>query len=300
MDSVLDHAPVGVGIVGLDGRFLKVNNQLAAELRRSAGALERLRFQDITDLRDLDPDMENVERLLRGDADSYSMEKRFCDGADEPFWTQLRVSLVRGSSGAPLHFLSVVEDISLRKAQEQDMLNLALRDPLTGLPNRHWFDREAEALFRRWRQEGCSGAVTVVDVNGLKEVNDRWGHAAGDTVIAQAGQRLAAAVRKHGIAARLGGDEFVLLLKTHLQQFGAVLRWLLGRPVPWQGVQLPCSISAGSAVPGADGGTLAQLMAAADARMYEDKRQFYARFPEGVRLPRCGAPQAAAQPVHGR
>ncbi len=89
----------------------------------------------------------------------------------------------------------------------------ALIDPLTGLANRPAFE---QALEREWllvkREQRCDGYVVVADLDSLKAINDRQGHAAGDEVIIEAGRALAGAARRSDLVARLGGDEFAALL----------------------------------------------------------------------------------------
>lgn len=102
-------------------------------------------------------------------------------------------------------------DITVHKQVEEQVRALALRDPLTSLPNRALFqDYLAQALARAWREGGAVAAM-LLDLDGLKEINDTFGHAAGDRLLRQVAARLAAAVHAGGTLARLGGDEFALI-----------------------------------------------------------------------------------------
>ena len=89
---------------------------------------------------------------------------------------------------------------------------LAFTDPLTGLLNRRGFDYAVAREEARARRFGCLVALALIDVHGLKTINDRHGHIAGDTVLRTVGTALATSARGSDIVARFGGDEFVALL----------------------------------------------------------------------------------------
>ena len=89
---------------------------------------------------------------------------------------------------------------------------LAYIDPLVGLPNRRCFFKDLEHAIARLSRCGGSAAIVYVDVDGLKQINDRFGHQAGDAALIKVAQTLAASVRASDIVARLSGDEFAVLL----------------------------------------------------------------------------------------
>jgi len=142
----------------------------------------------------------------------------------------------------------------------------AQTDALTGLLNRGAWDRLLEAEELRCRRYGHAAAVALIDLDGLKQVNDTAGHAAGDQLIASAAQALRAAARGADLVARLGGDEFGLLAVEY-GEAPARLQERLRLALAKVGVQ--ASIGVALRVP-ATGLALAQQFA--DAHMYEDKR----------------------------
>jgi diguanylate cyclase (GGDEF)-like protein len=97
-------------------------------------------------------------------------------------------------------------------AKVSEVRRLALHDTLTGLPNRRNLHMQLEGSVARAQRDGSRFAVLMIDLDGFKPINDRYGHHAGDAVLLAVGQRLSAQVRKGEIAARLGGDEFVVVL----------------------------------------------------------------------------------------
>jgi len=114
-------------------------------------------------------------------------------------------------SEAP-HQAIAVRDLSARRTAEEHIRFLAHHDALTGLPNRASFGRSLEEEIAHSRRSGEKLAVLALDLDRFKEVNDLFGHPAGDSLLQRVGHALLAAVEGQGIAARLGGDEFAILI----------------------------------------------------------------------------------------
>ncbi len=175
------------------------------------------------------------------------------------------LALCAAGCGVVLHW-------RLRKARSQ-----ALRDPLTGLPNRILLeDRIDQALQRAQRAEE-SFALIVVDLDGFKDVNDVRGHRAGDTVLRTLARRFEGVVRASDTVARVGGDEFVVLSLTTVddEQAAALvgrLRQALRQPFRIDGTTVEIDASIGWAVFPGDGATRDDLLARADGQMYATKR----------------------------
>jgi diguanylate cyclase (GGDEF)-like protein/PAS domain S-box-containing protein len=117
--GIVEHAPIGLATVSLEGRFLEVNRSLCEIVGYEKAELERMTFQQVTHPDDLAPDLDNAKRLLAGEIPFYKMEKRYIRKDGRVVWVQLTGSLLRDAVGAPLHFVAQVEDISDRKAAEQ-------------------------------------------------------------------------------------------------------------------------------------------------------------------------------------
>jgi diguanylate cyclase (GGDEF)-like protein/PAS domain S-box-containing protein len=208
-----DDAPIGMGLVAPDGRWLRVNRTLTEITGYSEAELLERRFQDVTHPDDLDLDVTQATSLLADEIRSYRMEKRYVRPDGSSVWVMLSVSLVRDESGAPLYFVSQVEDISERKAAEQELKRLAEHDSLTGLLNRRRFGEELEReLARLARHPGQHAGLLLLDVDRFKEVNDSLGHPAGDDVLCAIAQTLTRRLRGTDVVARLGGDEFAALV----------------------------------------------------------------------------------------
>ena len=150
-------------------------------------------------------------------------------------------------------------------------------DPLTGLANRRSLDRRFETGLAHAQRSNGSIIVVVLDLDRLKEINDTYGHEAGDRALRAIGSVLKATVRQNDLCARFAGDEFVVVLwdcsPDHEARRVAELQTAVGaHPFePRPGVRVSLSISAGPARFPVDGKTFDELLAAADARMYQDK-----------------------------
>lgn len=165
----------------------------------------------------------------------------------------------------------------------RQLRRMAVTDPLTGLPNRHVLDTLLSVEMARARRNTSPLALAVVDIDGLKAVNDRLGHGAGDDLLRTAARTWTAALRQSDTLLRYGGDEFLLLMPgTTLSVAGVALDRMVGAsPVP---------ASAGIAEYRPPE-SAAQLLARADAALYDRKR---------ARLV-CPAPETEAHdPDHSR
>jgi diguanylate cyclase (GGDEF)-like protein len=168
---------------------------------------------------------------------------------------------------------------ALRNAALVDQIrHQALHDDLTGLPNQRLLeDRVAQALEQA-RRDGVRTGLLFIDLDGFKAVNDSLGHAAGDETLRQVAHRITGALRLSDTVARLGGDEFAVLLPRLSQpacaeEVAAKLGELLSEPFHVHGHDVSLGASIGAAVYPDRGVTFAELLRAADAAMYVEKRR---------------------------
>ena len=162
------------------------------------------------------------------------------------------------------------------ETKQRELDRLASHDTLTGLPNRRlFFDRLNQALARAKRHDGQL-ALLFIDLDHFKDINDKLGHAAGDTVLCAVGQRLLHLVREADTVARLGGDEFVILLDDvdgpiAVDQVAQRVLDALGTPVIHEGLSLICGGSVGVSRYPQDASELTELIGLADQAMYQAK-----------------------------
>lgn len=176
-------------------------------------------------------------------------------------------------------FSAFLHDITERKRTEEARLREARLDPLTGLPNRRALHELLPRAMARVARSGQPLALCFIDLDGFKEVNDSFGHEAGDEVLKEIAHRLRARVRQTDSVARLAGDEFVVLLEGLPQGMAdarAVAEELLAdlrRPIPVTGGTAQLSASIGIALHAqGNESTPEQLVKRADLAMYEAKR----------------------------
>ena len=169
---------------------------------------------------------------------------------------------------------AVASDAFARLRLTDEMTHLARHDVLTNLPNRALLLDRVEHALRNSRRHGRRIALLFCDLDGFKQVNDRFGHAAGDAVLVEVAQRLTSCVRDTDTVARLGGDEFAILLEdVQPDQVDAACERILAALRPSANVagrQLPLSTSIGVAL-GDTGRSAEHLLRNADMAMYEAK-----------------------------
>jgi diguanylate cyclase (GGDEF)-like protein/PAS domain S-box-containing protein len=216
-----DHAPIGMALVSMEGRFLQVNHALCQITGCSASELQASTVADITEFEDQAADVVAWERLLGGETATYTLEKRYISDGGAPVWVSESATLMRHQDGSRNYFLLQVIDISEQKQAEADLADerrrliaAALTDELTGLPNRKALLDRLKIALARARREGRDIAVLYCDLDGFKRVNDTGGHVAGDAVLVATKSRLERVLRKGDTLARVGGDEFVVIIET--------------------------------------------------------------------------------------
>ncbi len=170
-----------------------------------------------------------------------------------------------------------------QKRLEAQLLHDAFHDPLTGLANRSLFREHLDRTLERSRRRRTSVAVLFLDIDDFKVVNDSLGHGAGDRLLVEVADRLAAVVRVGDVAARQGGDEFTVLIERVRDEAEAIamaerIATELRRPVELDGRPLVVGVSIGIAL-GRGRDTLAtDLLAHADAAMYAAKEAGKGRY----------------------
>jgi PAS domain S-box-containing protein len=132
--ATFETAAVGIAHVARGGRWLRANARLCEILGYSEVELRGLTLGALTHPDDLDPDIEHAARVLRGELETYSLEKRFVRQDGSPVWVYQTVSLVRDQPGEPDYFIAVIEDITTRReVQEHLETALAVKDEFLGL-----------------------------------------------------------------------------------------------------------------------------------------------------------------------
>ncbi len=217
---------------------------------------------------------------------------------DDPFFRFSLNQAIHGLVGLVLLFntYSIYQQWTIKKLRRQfseqlGMMNrlqaraeeyhkLATSDALTGLYNRRFGDQRLEAEASRSQRYGRPLTVVAIDLNEFKQINDTYGHAAGDHVLREFADRLNAAIRASDVAVRMGGDEFLVILpECPTERVEAMLNRLQSIEVEFGGRKIPVSFSAGW-VGYESGETPEQFLERADKTLYADKRAHKVHAPE--------------------
>ncbi len=277
--TIFDAAPIGVALVEAHQpwKLVRANDALAEMLDLEPAELVGRALQSMIDQPHREVAQAHIARLLDGAQHSEGVELQIRDIGGEPTWIVLTGAVIDNQNDRPRQLVLQLVDITQRKQYEQQLRIYAERDTLTGLLNRRRFDEElgrAVAACSRYR---TPTTLLVCDLDNLKLINDTLGHHAGDELIKAVATELLQRARQTDLVARMGGDEFTMLLThTGLEQAKAMAESLraavLELDLHADGQRLHTTLSIGLA-PLGNGQSAKDSMIAADAAMYEAKRQ---------------------------
>jgi len=274
-EKAFTHAPIGMALVDMDGRWLQVNDALCQITGRTRRHLEASTPQAITHPDDVERDADSIRELVDGKILSCQIEKRYRHSWGHYLWVLLTLSVVRDDGGRPLYFVSQVQDISERKKLAARLDYLLDHDFLTGLFNRRHFQEELAKETERVSRYGANGAVLMIDLDNFKDVNDAFGHKAGDDLLKGVAGALKHRIRQTDVVARVGGDEFAMLLpEADSDQAQIVANGIvknLARQVAVLG-ERSVHITASVGIALFDGHAPGDVLEFADVAMYEAKQ----------------------------
>ena len=276
--TAFDYAAIGMALVSPAGKWLRVNHSLCGIVGYSESELLKTDFQAITHEDDLGNDLAQIYRMLAGELLTCQVEKRYLHKDGQEVWALTSISLIRDAQGAPIHFIFQIEDITERKRAEGAIKTLSLVDELTGLYNRRGFLAFSEQHLISVQRANKSLMVVYADLDGLKQINDSFGHKEGDRALMKTAEILRETFRSSDVLGRLGGDEFTVFaavepeggVETVMARLNDnLLKYNSQNASPYR-----LSISVGLAFMHPDESqTVEELMAQADESMYKNKRQ---------------------------
>jgi diguanylate cyclase (GGDEF)-like protein/PAS domain S-box-containing protein len=291
--ATFEQAAIGIAHTTAEDRFLRVNEKLCSVLGYTRQELLEMSMHDISHPDDRGKGARNRQRLIAGEIDTISAERRAVCKDGTVKWLNRTISMVRDSDGEPAYFIRVMEDITERKRLEDALQHTATHDKLTGLPNRSLIhDRLRQSVEQATRRDRVVG-VMFIDLDRFKLVNDTLGHAMGDRLLQIVAQRLEACVRGEDTVGRLGGDEFAIVLTELANACDAeivaqkVLDSLSGT-LDLDGHEAYVTASIGIATYPLDGADADTLIRNADVAMYrakaagKNKFQLYSRALDGA------------------
>ncbi|MBQ1042315.1 MULTISPECIES: putative bifunctional diguanylate cyclase/phosphodiesterase [unclassified Micromonospora] len=276
--AVFTGAAIGIGIAGVDGQIIEVNQSFADMLGYTVAEMRRMNVSVLAYADDAAGMWELYQELIEGKRDSARVEKRYYRKDGSVVWTDLAVSLIRYDDGRPRFTVAMVEDITERYELQQRLRFQALHDPLTGLPNRTLFFETLSTVFDRAGDDQRVG-LCFIDLDGFKAINDSLGHDLGDRLLKVIARRLSDCVAGRGhLVARMGGDEFVILVDSDggiddAVEVAELALAAVSAPVHVADQQLAVSASIGIVECPAAETSVADLMKAADTTLYWAKAE---------------------------
>jgi PAS domain S-box/diguanylate cyclase (GGDEF) domain len=283
--SIFENAVEGIYQVGRDGHFISANPSLAriygfatsAEFMAGMNASPESFYFD-------ESRREEFYQTLEQEGEVKNFESRVRRGDGRVIWISENARRIVDSRGRTLYYEGSLEDITLRKETEDQLMHQAFHDPLTNLPNRLLFqDHLQMAMERSRRRPGYLFAVIYLDLDRFKIINDSLGHDIGDSLLRTVAQVLVNCARTMDTVARFGGDEFAILLEEIAAPRDAIkiARRILdetSKPFNLEGNEVFTSASLGIVLHTQDYERPEALLRDADTAMYRAKELGKSRF----------------------
>ncbi|MBH9409052.1 diguanylate cyclase [Pseudomonas aeruginosa] len=275
--AILQSLRDGYFEMDVDGVILTVNPALCQLLGQTRETLIGHPYYELLGEDDLARARQPFQRAMQsGAGKTFAIPLQRADGSLGYF--EATVSLIHDLQGELRGYRGIVRDVSGQIAYQQQLLEMAYRDPLTGLGNRKAFDEQLGQALLRAGSGGSELALLYLDLDRFKEVNDRFGHDIGDALLRTVAERVRSTLRQPDKAYRLGGDEFAVLLEdsqeNNPQRLAERLLAALVQPIALNGERIDfVTPSIGIALYPRHAGDAEGLVRAADSAMYEAKRQ---------------------------
>lgn len=294
--AIMETSPDSVAVTDLLGNYIFANKQTAVlhgldspDEFIGKSAFNFFSFSEI-------PKATKHMQLTRADGFSRNIEFNLQRKDGSTFPAELSAALIKNEIGLPVAFIAITRDITERKRSEVQLNEMnerlrlqlveieklqailheqAIQDPLTGLYNRRFMEEALKQELARAKRGNQSFSVIMLDMDNLKTLNDKYGHAVGDIALKSISKLLKAQTRVEDIACRFGGDEFLIILHNADEPTASarVQEWSESAEeidIVHEGVHLPVSFSAGIATY-PDYKSIEEIIRAADKAMYEVK-----------------------------
>lgn len=273
-DALLSSSPDLNYIIEPDGKILYSNKAFNQFFRKTSGELARANFLSLCATFDSDIGTRIDQVIAR--RKTYRAEMCAVHGEGDGRSFEFLLVPVLDQTGRCEAIAGSARDITERKASEERILRSANHDSLTDLPNRNLFRERLQHEIKRYSRTRLPLGILFIDLDGFKDVNDLFGHSAGDQLLQQVAMRMNARVRDTDTVARLGGDEFGVILTdvTDPIQIDTIATQIireLHRTFTLAAGEATISASMGVAIYPGDGETPDELISKADIAMYESK-----------------------------
>lgn len=273
--ALFNQSDDAVMIIGVEGEILNANERALRMYGFDTKEMIGMRIQSFSPV-DQQSDIQEKFDALRSGKEIPVFETNMKRKDGSIFQVEINITRVLDENGKPLYMQSISRDISGRKENEAQLRMMAMYDGLTGLPNRMNLSMKFSRAIADAQENREFVAVLFLDMDGFKQVNDRFGHEQGDLLLTKIGGILKDSIRKSDMVARVGGDEFVIILENILAPHtpGLVADKIihaLSKPLKIAGETINLSTSVGISLFPTDGEDLEILINCADKAMYQVK-----------------------------
>jgi diguanylate cyclase len=272
LGAILEILPYPIYIARRDdGQLMFVNRKTCLLFQDRPGNLLRKRSTDFF----VNPqERQELRQLLETLSDIRDVEVMMETAQGRPFMAEV-AAIAMDYGGAPA-VLVALNDISQRKEMEAELFRQASTDPLTGVSNRRYFLAQGEQELRRSRRFTRNMSVMMIDADHFKNINDKYGHAAGDAVLKSIVKRALESLRQSDFLGRFGGEEFAVILpETDLASAAETAERLrhhiAERPMIAERELIPCTVSVGVAQLTKKDDSIDGLLNRADEALYQAK-----------------------------
>jgi diguanylate cyclase (GGDEF)-like protein/PAS domain S-box-containing protein len=248
--TITDNVPAVIAHVDTDQRYTFINAYASEVIGRAPSSnightVEEMRGPAV--YAQLKP---HIEHVLRGTATTFEYE---ADAGGKTHYFQATYVPAISADGTSTGFYTLTTEITRIKLAEQQLDFLAHHDALTGIANRLSFRESVDLAVQQAATAHEPLLLMMIDVDHFKQINDTFGHAAGDLALSEVANRLKASIRKTDLLARLGGDEFVILCRAiddadTARQLAEKISDVMQPPVSIGKTEIPISLSIGLAL----------------------------------------------------
>ena len=278
LDTLIEHMPITVTVKDArEGRYVLVNRAAEALFAIPRGQMLGKRVHDVFPKPEADFFAARDREIMQSPDRLYVGEHAVNTPHDGTHILTTKKLAIRGENGEPQYLLGLSEDITERKRAEERIAYLARHDPLTELPNRAAFNEQLSFARERALAANTNFAVLCLDIDRFKEVNDVFGHAAGDALLRETAKKLATAA-EGAFLARLGADEFALISSEGAQPAAAAalaqrIQSALADELQIEDYRRRADLSIGVAIFPTDGADSAAVLANAGAALDRAKEE---------------------------
>lgn len=208
--TIFELAPVGIAIYdSVSGMALEVNRSFCEILGRDEKEVRKHPWWVFSHKDEIEENKQKLNNMENNILEKFNMEKRFVRPDKSEVWVNMRNAVFEQNKGENQKHICMIEDITARKLAEKKILYLNYFDQLTGVHNRRYYETELKKINQKSK---LPISLIMADVNGLKLINDAFGHFHGDQLLKTVSGVLKKVLNDEGFIARIGGDEFVLIL----------------------------------------------------------------------------------------